>query len=84
MAARVLLLVHATPRAASVSRRDATDGLWSYDSTHFEWNFGFNLLELARHRAINFTARYERLASRMLAERFVRGDSLIYGLGESS
>ena len=35
----------------------------------------------SRHRAINFTARYERLASRMLSERFVRGDSLIYGLG---
>ena len=27
--------------------RDATDGLWSYDSSHFEWNFGFNLMELA-------------------------------------
>ena len=61
--------------------RDASGGAWSYDGAHFEWNFGFNLMELDRHRAMNFSARYEAVASRMLGERFVRGDSLMYGLG---
>ena len=54
---------------SSPEKRDATGGLWSYDAQHFEWNFGFNLMELARHRALNFTARYERLASRSNARR---------------
>jgi hypothetical protein len=62
--------------------RDASLGAASaYDPSHHEWNFGFNLMELRRHRQVNFTAVYERLTSRVLTERYVRGDSLIYGLG---
>lgn len=60
---------------------NASDGAWSYDESHFEWNFGFNLVSLHAHRAIGFTEKYERLASQMLERRYLRGDSLIYGLG---
>ena len=57
--------------------RDASSGSLGYDPKHAEWNFGFNLMSLQQHRAINFTAMYERLASRVLSRRMIRGDSLI-------
>ena len=42
---------------------------------------GFNLLDLHGHRKIDFSAKYEKLASSVLELRYLRGDSLIYGLG---
>ena len=61
--------------------RDASNGTISYDPRHFEWNFGFNLMSLKVSRDINMAATYERLASQMLSMRYIRGDSLVYGLG---
>ena len=61
--------------------KEATGGTISYNPRHFEWNFGFTLIELAEHRKVNFTARYESLASIMLSEHAVRRTSLMYGLG---
>ena len=48
---------------------------------HFEWNFGFNLMSLGVSRQVNMSVLYERLASSVLSRRYLRGDSLVYGLG---
>ena len=61
--------------------KEASRGTISYDPQHFEWNFGFNLMSLKVSRDINMSATYERLASQMLSMRYIRGDSLVYGLG---
>lgn len=60
---------------------EASHGSIKYDPNHFEWNFGFNLMSLEASRRINMSATYERLASRLLSLRYLRGDSLVYGLG---
>lgn len=56
-------------------------GVIKYNPQHFEWNFGFNLMSLGVSRQVNMSVLYERLASSVLSRRYLRGDSLVYGLG---
>jgi hypothetical protein len=60
---------------------EASHGTLSYYPNHPEWNFGFNLMSLKASREGNMSALYERLASLALARRYVKGSSLIFGLG---
>ena len=38
-------------------------------------------MSLGVSRQINMSLTYERLASQVLSRRYLRGDSLVYGLG---
>ncbi len=60
---------------------EVSSGTIKYNPHHFEWNFGFNLMSLKTQREANISAIYEAMASRVLSQRYLRGDSLVYGLG---
>ena len=60
---------------------EASHGTLSYNLSHPEWNFGFNLMSLNASRQSNMSALYERLAGQALARRYVKGSSLLFGLG---
>lgn len=60
---------------------DVSGGMIKYNPNHFEWNFGFNLMSLKAQREANISHIYQALASRVLSQHYLRGDSLVYGLG---